>query len=89
MKHKHQYHHDKNLHPVNAAPAMASRPVTDVVEKQDGLDFKPTVDEVAHRAYEIYEHDGSLPGFDVQHWLAAEAQLTAERVLTLDGGMPV
>jgi Protein of unknown function (DUF2934) len=45
-------------------------------------DFVPSPDEVARRAYFSYENQGSLPGHEVQHWLAAEAELIAERNLT-------
>jgi hypothetical protein len=37
---------------------------------------------VARRAYFTYENEGSSQGRDVQHWLAAEAQLIVERNLT-------
>jgi len=50
--------------------------------KQNAIDFAPTPDEVARRAYFTYENEGSRPGRDVQHWLEAEAQLLAERTLT-------
>jgi len=46
------------------------------------IDFAPSADEVARRAYFSYENEGSLPGRHVQHWLAAEAELIAERKLT-------
>ena len=41
--------------------------------------FVPSADEVARRAYFTYVNQGSLQGHEVQHWLAAEAELTAER----------
>lgn len=34
-------------------------------------------DEIAKRAYEIYERNGCQPGRDVENWLAAEAELSA------------
>jgi hypothetical protein len=46
------------------------------------VDFAPSADEVARRAYFTYENEGSPQGRDVQHWLAAEAQLIVERNLT-------
>ena len=49
---------------------------------QNEIDFAPSPDEVARKAYFSYENEGSLPGHDVQHWLAAEADLIAERKLT-------
>ena len=46
------------------------------------IDFVPSPDEVARKAYFSYVNEGSLPGHDVQHWLSAEADLLAERKLT-------
>jgi hypothetical protein len=66
----------------NQGPAGASRPTASADLKQNGMDFAPLADEVARRAYFSYVNEGSRPGRDVQHWLAAEAQLLAERNLT-------
>lgn len=41
-------------------------------------DFTPAPDEVAKQAYCNYVNEGSESGHDVQHWLAAEAQLITE-----------
>jgi hypothetical protein len=49
------------------------------VLSQDENSFAPSPDEVARKAYFAYENEGSLPGREVQHWLAAEAELIAER----------
>ncbi len=48
---------------------------------QDGVTMKPSADEVARRAYFSYENQGSQHGQDVQHWLAAENELSTERNL--------
>jgi uncharacterized protein with von Willebrand factor type A (vWA) domain len=63
-------------------PARAPQPaaIADLKRKED--DFAPSADEVARKAYFAYENEGSPQGRDVQHWLAAEAQLIAERNLT-------
>ena len=45
-------------------------------------EFAPSADEVARRAYFTYVNEGSSPGRDVQHWLAAEADVLKERELT-------
>jgi hypothetical protein len=39
----------------------------------------PTAEEIAHRAFEIYLSRGGAPGADVDDWLQAERELTAER----------
>jgi hypothetical protein len=49
---------------------------------QGGIDFAPSPDEVARRAYFSYVNHGSQQGHEVQHWLVAEAELIAERNLT-------
>lgn len=36
---------------------------------------------MARKAYFAYVNQGSLPGHDVRHWLAAESELIAERNL--------
>jgi len=46
----------------------------------DTLNTKPTHDEIAKRAYAIFEKSGRVPGRDLQNWLEAETHLrTAER----------
>jgi hypothetical protein len=75
MKHK-NFSQDQNQ-----KPAGATRPAV-VGSNQNEIDFAPSPDEVARKAYFNYENQGSLPGHDVQHWLEAEAELIAERKLT-------
>jgi hypothetical protein len=76
MKHK-NFSQDQNQ-----KPASASRPTAVADLNPNEIDFAPSPDEVARRAYFSYVNQGSLPGHDVQHWLEAEAQLLAERKLT-------
>jgi hypothetical protein len=76
MKHN-RSSHDQNQKPARALPQTAAADVNQV-----GIDFVPSTDEVARRAYFSYVNEGSLPGHDVQHWLEAEAHLLAERNLT-------
>jgi hypothetical protein len=45
-------------------------------ESSRPLAARPTYEEVARRAYEIYEREGCLPGRDFENWLKAEAELT-------------
>jgi len=76
MKHN-KLPHDRNHQPTSPTPPA---PVRDL--SQTNIDFVPSPDEVARRAYFTYVNQGSLPGRDVQHWLDAEAELIAERNLT-------
>jgi hypothetical protein len=59
--------------PIGASPMVSA----DL--HQNSVTVKPSADEVARRAYLSYESQGSQHGQDVQHWLAAETELSAER----------
>jgi hypothetical protein len=59
------------------APALQSEAPLDW--NQNHVYSKPSPDEVARRAYSAYVNQGSIDGYDQQHWLEAEAQLVAER----------
>jgi len=63
----------------NQAFSGVSRPAAVADLNQDKIDFAPSADEVARRAYFSYVNQGSRPGHDVQHWLEAEEHLIAER----------
>ena len=39
----------------------------------------PTHDEIARRAYALFEKSGRVSGHDMENWLQAEAQLMADR----------
>jgi hypothetical protein len=60
----------------------ATRPTAAAGSDTNATDFAPSPDEVARRAYFSYVNQGSPQGHEVQHWLAAEAQLLEERNLT-------
>jgi hypothetical protein len=79
MKHN---KHNKFSQNQKQQPASAPQPPAVVDLKRNEADFAPSPDEVARRAYFAYVNEGSPQGRDVQHWLAAEAQLIAERNLT-------
>jgi hypothetical protein len=40
---------------------------------------KPSRDEITKRAFQIYQESGGVPGRDVDNWLKAEAELTAQK----------
>jgi hypothetical protein len=37
---------------------------------------RPSDEEIARRAYEIYQREGCQPGSELRNWLAAEAELS-------------
>ncbi len=53
--------------------------IADASPFAEGYANTPTPEEVSRRAYENYESEGYRDGSDVEHWLAAEAGLLAER----------
>jgi hypothetical protein len=73
MKHN-TYPQDRSEKPANA-PRPTSADTLSPIE----MDFTPTPDEVARRAYFSYVNQGSRDGHEVQHWLKAEQELIAER----------
>ncbi len=74
MKHNRSHHNDQPASEALSVPAPNS--------DRAGIDYVPSPDEVARRAYFTYVNEGSPMGRHVQHWLDAEAQLIAERNLT-------
>ena len=76
MKHN-KFSQDQNQKPAGASLSAATEELN-----QNGIDFAPSADEVARRAYFSDVNQGSLPGHEVQHWLVAEAELIAERNLS-------
>jgi hypothetical protein len=75
------FYQDKNPMPSVPSPTTAAKE-----QDREAKAFVPSADEVARKAYFAYENEGSRPGRDVQHWLAAEADLIAERNLTRGHG---
>ncbi len=73
MKHN-EHHEDQPKNPASTTPPTATAKLS-----QNEINFVPSPDEVARKAYFSYVNQGSSPGHEVQHWLAAEAELIAER----------
>jgi hypothetical protein len=69
---KHKFFQDQSQ-----KPARASRLAAVVELNRNEIDFAPSPGEAASHVSR-----GSPQGHEVQHWLAAEAQLLAERKLT-------
>jgi len=57
--------------PKSVAKATASRSRKAPAQPRPGL----TPDEIARRAYELYERSGYQQGQDLDHWLIAEREL--------------
>ena len=76
MKHKNSFQTQ------NQKPADASMSAAVAGQNQSEIDFVPSPDEVARKAYFSNVNEGSPQGHAVQHWLAAEVELVVERKLT-------
>ena len=50
-----------------------------MAQKISNNGLKPSHDEIARRAREIYERSGRIPGRDLENWLEAESQLLSTR----------
>jgi hypothetical protein len=70
---------NENIFSKNQKPATASQRIPVIGPSQNEINFTPSPDEVARRAYFTYVNQGSPQGHEVQHWLQAEAELLAER----------
>lgn len=82
MAYSHRMKHKNSSQDQKPKPASALRSTAIVDLNQNRIDFAPSPDEVARKAYFCYVNEGSPQGRDVQHWLDAEAALTEERNLT-------
>jgi hypothetical protein len=75
-----------NKFPQNQKPAGTPQSIPVIGLSQNEINFTPSPDEVARRAYFTYVNQGSPQGHEVQHWLQAEAELIQERNLTRTHG---
>jgi hypothetical protein len=66
--------------PKSAAQALLPAP-----SEPGLLEAETREDRIRRRAYEIYERSGGIEGRDVDHWLAAEAELDGR---VLEGTAP-
>jgi hypothetical protein len=76
----------QNKYPQNQKADDSTPLKTAADSSQNEINFVPSPDEVARRAYFCYVNQGSSSGHEVQHWLAAEAELLAERNRTRTHG---
>ena len=77
MKHSHHSHHSEYSHHSHHENSANGHPSAAAPQSnQAGIKPKPSRDEVARKAYEIYLKEGCPQGRDVQHWLEAETQMS-------------
>ena len=52
------------------------------MSESDHAVARPSRDAIAKRAYELYLQRGSVSGYELDDWLAAEAELTAAAAIS-------
>jgi hypothetical protein len=55
-----------------------------MAKAKESASGRPTEEAIAKRAYELFLQRGSVPGYELDDWLAAEAELTAAAADELD-----
>jgi hypothetical protein len=50
-----------------------------MAKKTENQHDQPSHEEIARRAFALFEQSGRVPGRDMENWLQAEAQLFAAR----------
>ena len=70
---------------------LASVPLVSgqISNQVDGFAREPSHDDIARRAYQLYEARGGEPGRDWEDWLQAEEQLRVTRVALADTARPL
>ena len=77
MNEQHYFQSQKNEDSAHLGTIHAHAPVRTEKNNQRHATVKPSHDEIAERAFNLFSAGGYIPGHDVEHWLQAEAQLTA------------
>jgi Protein of unknown function (DUF2934) len=63
--------------PEAARPASKAAKSSDRKSAAPKADAAPAQEAIAKRAYELYLQRGSVPGYELEDWLSAEAELIA------------
>ena len=66
--------------PPAAKAAPKRSPKTDSTPEAKNGAEAPSQEAIAKRAYELYLQRGSVPGYELEDWLTAEAELIAAAV---------
>ena len=80
MKHTHQSRRSEQSHHTHSPyenPGDGHLSTPGEQSKQMEIKTKPSHDEVARKAYDIYLKEGCPQNRDMQHWLEAETQMSA------------
>jgi hypothetical protein len=77
MNEQHYFQSQKTEDAAHLGSIHDHAPVRTQKSNQRHAAVKPSHDEIAERAFNLFSASGYIPGHDVEHWLQAEAQITA------------
>jgi hypothetical protein len=77
MNKQHYFQSQKTEDSAHLGSIHDHAPVRTPKNNQRHAAIKPSHDEIAERAYNLFSASGYIPGHDVEYWLQAEAQITA------------
>jgi hypothetical protein len=77
MNEQHYFQSQKTEDSAHLGSIHARAPVRTPKSNQRHAAVKPSHDEIAERAFNLFSASGYIPGHDMEHWLQAEAQITA------------
>ncbi len=77
MNEQHYFQSQKTEDSAHLGSIHAHAPVRSPKTNQRHAAVKPSHDEIAKRAYNLFSESGYIPGRDVENWLQAETQLIA------------
>jgi hypothetical protein len=78
MNEQHYFQSQRTEDSARLGSIHAHAPVRTPRHSKRHATIKPSHDEIAKRAYNLFSASGYIPGHDVEHWLQAEAEITAE-----------
>jgi hypothetical protein len=77
MNEQHYFQSQKTEDLAHLGSIHAHAPVSTQKNHQRNAVVKPSHNEIAERAYNLFSASGYIPGHDVEHWLQAEGQRNA------------
>jgi hypothetical protein len=77
MNEQHYFQSQKTEDSAHLGSIHVHAPVRRPNKRQRHAAVKPSHAEIAGRANNLFSASGYIPGHDVEHWLQAEAQITA------------
>jgi hypothetical protein len=78
MNEQHYFQSQKAEDSTHLGSIHAIAPARTPKNNQHHAAVKPSHDEIAGRAFNLFSANGYIPGHDLEHWLEAEAQISRQ-----------